>query len=345
MNVEISEQCMEFHGELLGMLTTHRHYERIFHLVVDRIARLYRCQSCAIILIDPETELLSVENCTGISHTFCKEFRSRVSTTAIGELLWTGRPILIPDASSQMDLASQVQLEQPFASCLAVQLSSHHKTLGYLYADTTRVGAFDEEDVSVFKSFANLAALALYQNRLYERNMHLDAIDHETGLQQYSFFSDNLLKNLVRARNSGEYVGLLMMDIDNFGAIAATFGAEAKRAFLDEFGKTILAHLRSYDAACRYGADEIIVMLPDTRLDATLGIAGELCGHIRSRTFTNHRIQTTVSCGAAAFPGDGDDAESLILSVKRSVFEAQRAGRDRIYHRERSATPDPAELP
>lgn len=106
-----SAQCAEFVRELVRLLVTNRYYERVFHFVVDRITRLYHARACAIVLIDRESEYLSIENCTGISHTFCKSFRQQVATGSIGEMLWTGRPILISDAALLPEIARSVQLE------------------------------------------------------------------------------------------------------------------------------------------------------------------------------------------------------------------------------------------
>jgi diguanylate cyclase (GGDEF)-like protein len=332
-----SAQCLEFFSELLSTLTTNRHYERVFHFVVDRLVRLYKCRSCAIVLIDRETEYLRIENCHGISRTFCKEFRQQVATGAIGELLWTGQPILLSDAALLPEVANSVQLEQPFASCVCVQLAIHHQTIGYLYADSDVRDAFTDDDVDVLAAFARIAALAYYQNRLYEENLRLDRVDHETELQRYSFFSETMQQNLARAQGSHEAIGVLMMDIDNFKRIANTFGAGARQAFLREFGGLLLRHLRTYDSACRYGPDEIIIMLPNTGIDEALSMAWTLCEAIRGHTFTEFDLVTTVSCGVAVYPDDGADIEQLLQSAKHSVFEAQRAGRNKIFHNEKEA--------
>ncbi len=329
-----STQCSEFIRELVRLLATNRYYERVFHFVVDRLTRLYHSRACAIVLIDRESEYLSVENCSGISHTFCKSFRQQVATGSIGEMLWTGRPILISDASLLPEIARSVQLEQPFASCLCVQIAVHHQTIGYLYADSDEKDTFLEEDIPIFETFARIAALAYYQNRLYEENLRMDRIDHETELQRYSCFSETITQNIARAAGANEALGLIMMDIDNFKRIANTFGSDARRAFLREFGGVINRHLRPYDSACRYGADEVIVMLPNTSPDETIESAKTLCAAIREHTYTEHDLMTTVSCGISVFPEDGSGLDDLILSAKHSVFEAQRAGRNKVFRKD-----------
>ncbi|MFZ1731569.1 MAG: sensor domain-containing diguanylate cyclase [Bacteroidota bacterium] len=329
-----SPQCMEFVMELVRLLTTNRHYERVFHFVVDRLTRLYQCRACAIVLIDSESEYLSIENCSGISHTFCKSFRRQVATGSIGEMLWTGRPILISDAELLPEVARSVQLEQPFASCICVQIAVHHQTIGFLYADSEEKDNFLDTDIPVITTFAHIAALAYYQNRLYEDNLRLDRVDHETELQRYSFFSESLRQNLVRAESAQEPLGLIMLDIDNYKRISNTFGGDARRLFMREFGGLINRHLRIYDSACRYGADEVMIMLPNTSAAGAIEAAISLCERIRNHTFTEHDLKTTVSCGVVVFPDDAEKAEDIILTVKHSVFEAQRTGRNKVFRKD-----------
>lgn len=109
--------------DIIHALKNAQQYEPVFHLIIDRIKRLYHCQTCAIILIDPRTEYLKIENSYGLSFTFCKEFRTKVATGEIGKLLWTGTPILISDSNVEQERAKEVRLQKPFGSCMALQIS------------------------------------------------------------------------------------------------------------------------------------------------------------------------------------------------------------------------------
>jgi diguanylate cyclase (GGDEF)-like protein len=329
-----SPQCIDFFSELLLLLSTNRHYERIFHFVVDRIVRLYRCHACAIVLIDRENEYLSIENCFGISRGYCKEFRKQLATGVIGDLLWTGKPILISDASLTPELARELQLEQPFASALLVQISIHHQTLGYLYATSDARDAFVQEDIRILEMFARIAGLALYQDNLYDENIRLDRTDHETGLERYSAFAEMLQQQLARAAEFGEMFGLLMLDIDNYKTISNTYGAEGRRAFIREFGGLVRKNLRGFDQVCRYGSDEVLILFPNCDGEALRAKAQELMEDIRRHTFTEHDLRTTVSAGAVVYPSDGKSLDELLLASKQLVFEAQRSGRDRLLSRE-----------
>ena len=77
------EKCLAALAEVLNVLRSTNQYEKILHVLVDRVVRVYRCQSCAVVLIDPNTEYLNIENSHGLSWTFCKDFRRRLATGPI----------------------------------------------------------------------------------------------------------------------------------------------------------------------------------------------------------------------------------------------------------------------
>ena len=327
---EQEARCLEYFADLLHVMTTNRYYERVFHLVVDRLVRLFHCQSCAIVLIDRETEFLRIENYFGLSRTFCKEFRSHFASGAIGEMLWKGQPIVIQNAEQLPGLAKDVQLESPFMSCAIVQLSVHHQTMGYLYLDSTSAETFSDDDLPLLRTFAALAATALYQNRLFEENLHLDRMDHEMEIERYSSFSERLSQHFAHAGETGERLGLLIIDVDNFKNISSTYGADARKRFLHEFGVLVKNSLRPFDLVCRYGPDEVMILFPNSGRKESLRAAEKLCETIRAARFTEHGFTTTVSGGIVVFPEDGGTVDQCILAARQSLFEAQRSGRNRI---------------
>lgn len=324
--------CLEFLAEITGVFKASNRYERVFHFVVDRLARMYHCKTAAIVLIDRKTEYLHVENHVGLSLTFCKEFRRHLATGPIGELLWTGKPILIADASAQPALAAEVALEHTFASCVIVQMAVDHRTVGYLFADSDRAGAFTPQDLVVFQVFADIASLALHRAELVDENLRLDRIDHETELQKYAPFLQGFGTLLTSAQSFDEPLGVMILDVDNYKAIVNTYGYEASKEFLRQLGEIVKTCIRSYDIAARYGPDEIIIAQPKTSLDHCLQSARALREQVERSRFTRHGVQTTISIGVAAYPQNGGSVEDLILTAKRAVFEAQRAGRNKVYH-------------
>jgi diguanylate cyclase (GGDEF)-like protein len=325
---QINEQCFRYFSEIVRTANTSYQHEKVLSLVVDRIVRTFKCQTCAIVLIDPKTEYLRIDNSYNLSLTFCNSFRRKFTTAQIGQLLWTGRPVVIEDASSIPETAREVQLEHAFRSCACVQVAADHRTLGYLYVDSLEPEAFSGMDVDILQMFADIAALAVVKSRMHDENLRLDRIDHETGLEKYGPFIERLKAERERAEQFGESLSVLLLDVDNFKSVVNTYGYETSRHLLKEMGLRVQGLLRPGDAAGRYGFDEFIVMLASTALEDAVVTATRVLREIREKPYTDRSILSTVSVGIASYPRNGDSVDAIVLTAKKALFEAQCEGRD-----------------
>jgi diguanylate cyclase (GGDEF)-like protein len=326
------EDCLNYFSDILKVLSSTNQYEEVFHLVVDKIVRIFRCQTCAVVIVDPATEYLHIETGYGLSHTFTKEFRRKLATGSIGKLLWAATPIVIADAEADPVLTNEVQLENPFGSCLCAPIIVDHRTHGYLYADHTQKNALNDQDLRIFTCFATLAALALNKSRLFDENLRLDTIDHETEVEKYGPFLHRVNANIERAQKFGERFALMLLDVDNYKQLAHTYGYETSKMLLKELAAILKSQLREIDGAGRYGFDEIILLRANSSLQEAVDRADALRALIENSFFTPKRIKTTVSLGVCAFPDNAETIDELLMTVKNAMFEAQRAGRNRVFH-------------
>ncbi len=326
------EECLNYFSDILKVLSSTNQHEEVFHLVVDRLVRIFKCQTCAIVIVDPSTEYLHIENGYGLSHTFSKEFRRKLATGSIGKLLWSGTPIVIADSAEDPKLTNEVQLEHSFGSCLCIPIIVDHRTLGYLYMDHREQRSLSSGDLGIAGCFANLSGIALNKSRMFEENLHLDKIDHETGTEKYGNFLERLGTHVERSQKFGEKFALLLLDVDNYKQIALTYGYDTSRVLLKEMAALIKSHLRSVDGAGRYGFDEIILLRANSSLEEAVTRADHLRSLVESTPFTPKQIKTSVSIGVAAFPENAGTVEDLLATLKNALFEAQRSGRNRVFH-------------
>jgi diguanylate cyclase (GGDEF)-like protein len=326
------EDCLNFFSDILNVLSSTNQHEEVFHLVVDKIVRIFKCQTCAIIIVDPATEYLHVENGHGLSHTFTKEFRRKLATGSIGRMLWSGDPIVIPESDADPVLTHEVELEIPFGSCICVPINVDHRALGYLYAAHEQKKGLTGDDVKILNCFAALAGVALNKSRMFEENLRLDKIDHETETEKYGPFLERLNANTERAQKFGERFAVMLLDVDNYKQLALTYGYDTSRALLKEMAGLLKSHLRGIDGAGRYGFDEILLLRANSSLEDAATRAEDLRALIEHATFTPKEIKTTVSIGVSAFPENAETIEELLTTVKNALFEAQRAGRNRVFH-------------
>lgn len=322
--------CLRLMTQVLRTLKATHEPEKVYDGVIALIQHVFHCQACAVVLIDPATEYLKIETSYGISHLFQKSFRKRISTGAVGSLVWDERPIVIRDARTEPELAEQVVLEHPFGSCVCLQMGADHRTVGYLYVAWSEPRGIGGEELALLQACADTAAVAQYKCWLVEENLRMDPVDHETGLEKYSAFQDRLLATMERAIRFNEPFALVLGDVDNFKTISHTYGYTASKKLLHELSAIVKQSLRSVDAAARFGFDEFVILRSNADLQDARRFAESLRGAIADARYTAEGIRTTVSLGAVAYPQNGSNVEELILTAKNALFEAQRSGRNKV---------------
>jgi diguanylate cyclase (GGDEF)-like protein len=330
MTEQASPQYLTYLAEILRKLTSVNRYEEILHLIVDRIQRLTHCQTCAIVLIDEKTEYLRIDNFYGLSQTFCNHFHRTLTTRAVGELLWTGKSVLIRDPEESSDLTDDLRLEHPFGSCLCLQIAVDNRTLGYLHIDMKEAQSLCDHHQQLFQPFADIAGLALVKAKLFEENLRLERVDRETGLDKYGPFLEKTAESMERARQLREPFAIAILDIDNFKSIVNTYGYDASRSLLKEFGTRIRNRLKPLDSGARYGFDEAILLFPNADLEDAVNLANLIREEISATPLTAQQIATTVSIGVASYPWNGNKTDDIILTAKKALFEAQRRGRNTV---------------
>jgi diguanylate cyclase (GGDEF)-like protein len=323
-------ECIQVVSEILSVLKSTNEHQKVLSLLIDRMVRLYHCQTAAVIIIDPKTEYLSVENSEGLSHTFCKAFRTKIATGAIGRLLWTGVPLFISCVEDDPALVEEVRLEHPFASAVCVQIAIDGRTIGYLHADSREPNAFSTADGRIFQAFADFAGLAMVKAHLHEENMRLNPYDNETGLLKYHAFFEKFEDMLQRAESSEECFSILLMDVDNYKEVVRIYGHDPAKAMLREIADTVRGSLRSIDSCGRYGFDEFIVLLENRNLHEAVADAKRIAKKIHETLMTPQKIQTSVSMGVCTYPQHGEAQQELLLAAKEALFEAQRSGRNKV---------------
>ena len=102
---------------------------------------------------------------------------------------------------------------------------------------------------------------------------------------------------------------------------------------LSTLGEFVRAHIRSEDIACRYGGEEIVLILPDAPLEVTLARAEMLRTGINGLRL-EHRGQSlgelSVSLGVAVFPRHGVTGEVLLRAADEALYRAKEGGRNRV---------------
>jgi diguanylate cyclase (GGDEF)-like protein/PAS domain S-box-containing protein len=202
----------------------------------------------------------------------------------------------------------------------------------YIPADRNP-GGLTEMQQQIALSIADHGALTLANLQLREA-LHGQAVrDVLTGLFNRRYMEEALNRELMRAQQNHTTIGVMMFDIDHFKHFNDTYGHLAGDAILRAIAGYLYTRVRSADIACRYGGEEFLVILPGAPLTILLQRAEELLTGVR-QVQVIHDGRTlgaiTVSIGIALFPTHGADAESLVRAADNALYQAKRAGRNRV---------------
>jgi len=123
----------------------------------------------------------------------------------------------------------------------------------------------------------------------------------------------------------------LMIDIDKFKGINDNYGHQCGDGVIREIGARLLAGLRRYDYAGRYGGEEFFVVLSNSTDIQASGIAERFRKDIEELRFEcgSESIGVSVSIGAARYAA-GESQESWIERVDRAMYQAKQTGRNRV---------------
>jgi len=162
---------------------------------------------------------------------------------------------------------------------------------------------------------------------------HLSTRDGLTGLFNHITFYTMLEDEVARSQRTDTSVSLLILDLDHFRNVNDKFGDVSGDMVLKEFGRIIYRQARSIDKVCRYGGEEIAVILPETN-NAGAMIAGErmraaIEGHM-FKLKEGRDLSLTISIGVATFPEHAATAQELVNATDRALHIAKERGRNQV---------------
>lgn len=218
----------------------------------------------------------------------------------------------------------------PIETAAYVPLIAKNSAVGVMVLEDFRDGeSFTEEERELFQSIGAQIAVAIHNAQLYA----MAVTDGLTGLYVRRYFDLRMQEEFDQARRYQRSFSLLLFDIDHFKKFNDTHGHQTGDAVLQQFARLLQANTRKSDICCRYGGEEMAVILPETRLEEALVLANKLCLRIRNRTFQSpdgKPLSVTTSIGVAEYSDAHGTMEDLVRDADEALYTAKENGRDRV---------------
>lgn len=152
--------------------------------------------------------------------------------------------------------------------------------------------------------------------------------DALTGAYSRAVLEDLLPKEIERSRRDGTALTLCFFDIDHFKSINDAYGHGRGDDVLRALVLCIHEVTRSIDLLFRYGGDEFVLVLQQTRLEDARLVCERLFERLRSSVFAGDPpLAISISMGVASFPLDASDCDGLLRVADARNYLAKRLGR------------------
>ncbi|MBT2341572.1 MULTISPECIES: putative bifunctional diguanylate cyclase/phosphodiesterase [Pseudomonas] len=168
-------------------------------------------------------------------------------------------------------------------------------------------------------------SLTLANRELTQLALH----DPLTGLPNRVLLADRIDQAMHRVEEQGGCFALMFIDLDGFKPVNDAFGHHMGDLLLRDVALRLREDLRSQDTLARIGGDEFVLLVQLAEPDDALRLAARQVGLI-GRTFrvAEHDLQISASVGIAVYPGNGCNAEELLMNADAAMYHAKGAGKN-----------------
>lgn len=183
-------------------------------------------------------------------------------------------PIVLDAASTALPLDHFVTVP-PDGSAILVPLLASGELKGFLALAFARPRRFYPGDLEALQAIGNQLGAAVAVNQVYEILFRESRTDPITGLASRRHFEELYRREISRAQRSLHPLSLAMIDVDDFKTINDRWGHVAGDRVLEAVG-SLLQNTRVGDVVARYGGDEFVVLMPETRLEEAQQVVARL---------------------------------------------------------------------
>lgn len=173
----------------------------------------------------------------------------------------------------------------------------------------------------------------LLKSRDFEHQYKLATTDGLTDLYNHRYFQEQMIMQVANCRRYNSKFSLILIDIDFFKKFNDTFGHQSGDAVLRQVALKLKKNVRSSDFVCRYGGEEMSIILPNTDKSEALITAQKICDAVAESPLKlagDKESIVTISLGVATFPEDGETPSEIIDFADKGLYYAKEHGRNQV---------------
>ena len=290
---------------------------------------------CSLLLLDEAAGELMVEAVVSDQPRVLRGTRFRLGEGITGSVAAANSTIYAPDVEADPRFLQSKGASHVSGSFVGVPLKANGRLVGVMNLYRVKTSAFLPRELRLAEAIGAQAGLAIANARLYAQTLEQSITDPLTGLPNRRALFVRLEQEWSRSLRFGDQLSVLMIDLDHFKAINDTHGHLIGDVVLRGVALVLGRNVRQVDAVARYGGEEFCVVLPRVGKAEATEVAEKLRRAVAATSIVvvpgQPAVHVTLSVGVASHqPGDPADVGHLLQRADAALFEAKRAGRDRV---------------
>jgi diguanylate cyclase (GGDEF)-like protein len=268
--------------------------------------------------------------------------RLKAANSLSGRCLSENAVLKCDDSETDPRVDRQACRKVGLRSMVVVPLRHNGQAVGVLKVMSSRVNAFNEENITTLQLMAGLLSATLSEamaadairaanEELALANADLERLattDGLTGLKNHRTFQGLLAAEYARARRYEKPLSVVLLDVDHFKMFNDTFGHPAGDAVLCRVGSLLQETARTTDVVARYGGEEFALLLPETPSEGAESIAERLRHAVAAAGWD--RREVTVSVGVSSLEDETPSPAGLVEAADQALYRSKRNGRNRV---------------
>lgn len=185
--------------------------------------------------------------------------------------------------------------------------------------------------LAMASSIAIQASHFLLRRQAEENLRFIANHDALTSLPNRLMFRDRLEEALLRSCREETALHILFIDLDQFKDVNDSLGHNAGDQLLRAVADRLRQHVTQTGMIARLGGDEFIVLAEaqrDERADVERSVDAIQSAFAEPFVVSGRQLQVTASIGISSFPGDGDDAQTLLKHADIAMYGAKQRGKN-----------------
>jgi diguanylate cyclase (GGDEF)-like protein len=325
--LQLHQREMKTINQLNDMLQTCQALDEAYRVIEIAARELFNVKGGGLMMLDSNRQYLDAVVRWG--ETACEESFAPENCWAMRQ----GQRHCVKDV--EHELLCKHFTSPPTGGYLCMPFAAQGEIMGMLYLEM-KAGEGPvpcETQLNLAETVCEVVKLGLSNISLRIALREQATHDLLTGLYNRRYLDEALPREIHRAARARSALCAVMMDIDYFKRFNDAHGHEAGDLVLREIGRLLLGSLRKSDIACRYGGEEIAIIMPDSSLDDALQRVEQIRQQIGRLDIQLGAValgRVTVSAGVAQMTESGETPDHLLRAADQALYAAKLGGRDRI---------------